>query len=255
MLHLLALDASSRACSVALLRRPDGGEATFVTRFELAPREHTRRLLPMVDEVLAEAGLPVSALDAVVYGQGPGSFTGLRIAAGAAQGLAYGLGCPLIGVSTLAAMAVGSHHRHHCRYLITALDARMGEIYVAAWQCRDGIPQALLAESVMPPSRLRLPRGHEDHDWVGVGSGWGLWDDMPVEVQAAVSQHLPDIEADAADMVRLAARAYDAGEGRAPHEVQPVYLRDQVAWKKAAGVPVTGTPAVGTPAIDNTPRA
>lgn len=230
---LLALDASSSACSVALLRRREGADDELLSRFELAPREHTRRLLPLVDEVLAEAGLAPSALDAVAYGHGPGSFTGLRIAAGAAQGLAYGLDRPLIGVSTLAALALGGHRRHHFRYLVTALDARMGEIYVAAWQCRDGVPEPLAEETVMPPARLRLPAGHADHDWVGVGSGWGLWDAMPAEVQAGIGQHLPDVEADAADMVLLAARAFEAGEARPPHEVQPVYLRDQVAWKKA----------------------
>ncbi|PMR70066.1 tRNA (adenosine(37)-N6)-threonylcarbamoyltransferase complex dimerization subunit type 1 TsaB [Halomonas heilongjiangensis] len=230
---LLALDASSSACSVALLRRRAGADDELLSRFELAPREHTRRLLPLVDEVLAEAGLAPASLDAVAYGHGPGSFTGLRIAAGAAQGLAYGLDRPLIGVSTLAALALGGHRRHHFRYLVTALDARMGEIYVAAWQCRDGLPEPLAEEAVMPPARLRLPAGHADHDWVGIGSGWGLWDAMPAEVQAGIGQHLPDLEADAADMVLLAARAFEAGEARPPHEVQPVYLRDQVAWKKA----------------------
>lgn len=230
---LLALDASSNACSAALLRRVAGEEDQLITRFALTPREHTRLLLPMVDEVLAEAGLAVSALDGVAFGRGPGSFTGLRIAAGVAQGLAFGLDRPLIGVSTLAALALGAHRRHHYRYLITALDARMGEIYVAAWLCRNGSPEPLMEETVMPPERLRLPRGHEDNDWIGVGSGWQLWDSMPTTVQAGIGQHLADVEADAADMVELAASAFEAGEARPPHEVQPVYLRDRVAWKKS----------------------
>ncbi|MFY0991296.1 tRNA (adenosine(37)-N6)-threonylcarbamoyltransferase complex dimerization subunit type 1 TsaB [Halomonas sp. C05BenzN] len=230
---LLALDASSSACSAALLRRRSGANDELLSRFEMTPREHTRRLLPLVDEVLAEAGIAPSALDAVAYGRGPGSFTGLRIAAGAAQGLAYGLDRPLIGVSTLAALALGAHRRHHFRWLVTALDARMGEIYVAAWQCRDGLPEPLSEEAVMPPSRLRLPAGHEDQDWVGIGSGWGLWDAMPVAVQAGIGQRLPEVEADAADMALLAMQDLEAGRGRPAHLVQPVYLRDQVAWKKA----------------------
>lgn len=98
---LLALDASSSACSAALLLQREGHEATLVSRFALTPREHTRRLLPMVDEVLAEAGIAPSALDAVAYGRGPGSFTGLRIAAGTAQGLAYGLERPCWGCRPL----------------------------------------------------------------------------------------------------------------------------------------------------------
>ncbi|PRY71725.1 tRNA (adenosine(37)-N6)-threonylcarbamoyltransferase complex dimerization subunit type 1 TsaB [Halomonas ventosae] len=229
---LLALDASSSACSAALLRRREGLDDELISRFALTPREHTRRLLPMVDEVLAEAGLPASALDAVAYGRGPGSFTGLRIAAGVAQGLAFGLDRPLVGVSTLEALALGAHRRHHYRWLITALDARMGEIYVAAWQCRDGEPVALTEEAVMPPARLRLPVGHDDHDWVGIGTGWRLWDQMPAEVQAGMGLCLAEPEADAADMALLAVRDFVAGEGRPPHEVQPVYLRDRVAWQK-----------------------
>ncbi len=230
---LLALDASSSACSAALLRRRPGADDELLSRFALTPREHTRRLLPMVDEVLAEAGVAPTELDAVAYGHGPGSFTGLRIAAGTAQGLAYGLDRPLIGVSTLAALALGAHRRHHFRWLVTALDARMGEIYVAAWQCRDGLPEPLLDEAVMAPERLRLPNGHADHDWVGVGSGWGLWEQMPAEVQAGLGQHLPELEADAADMALLAMHDLESGGGQPAHLAQPVYLRNEVAWKKA----------------------
>ncbi|UYG08433.1 tRNA (adenosine(37)-N6)-threonylcarbamoyltransferase complex dimerization subunit type 1 TsaB [Halomonas sp. M4R1S46] len=230
---LLALDASSSACSAALLRRREGADDELISRFELTPRAHTRRLLPMVDEVLGEAGVAPADLDAVAYGRGPGSFTGLRIAAGTAQGLAFGLDRPLLGVSTLAALALGAHRRHHFRYLFTALDARMGEVYAAAWRCREGRVEALAAEAVLPPSRLCLPPGHVDHDWVGVGSGWALWEQMPSRVQAGLSQCLPEMDPAAEDMVLLAAEAFAAGEGRPAHEVQPVYLRDRVAWQKS----------------------
>ncbi|WP_136247477.1 tRNA (adenosine(37)-N6)-threonylcarbamoyltransferase complex dimerization subunit type 1 TsaB [Halomonas borealis] len=229
---LLALDASSSACSAALLRRREGATDELLSRFELTPRAHTRRLLPMVDEVLAEAGIAPAELDAVAYGRGPGSFTGLRIAAGAAQGLAFGLDRPLIGVSTLEALALGAHRRHHYRYLVTALDARMGEIYAAAWRCHEERLECLTEEAVLPPERLSLPDAEADHDWVGVGSGWSLWDAMPAEVQAGLRLCLPDQEAAAEEMVRLAAEAFAAGEGRPAAEVQPVYLRDRVAWKK-----------------------
>ena len=229
---LLALDASSSACSAALLRRRGGADDELISRFALTPREHTRRLLPMVDEVLAEAGLPASSLDAVAYGRGPGSFTGLRIAAGLAQGLAFGLDRPLIGISTLQALALGAYRRHHTRWLITALDARMGEIYAAAWQCRDGVPVALTEEAVMPPERLSLPLGHDDHDWVGIGSGWTLLHRMSAEVQAGMGLCLSEPEADAADMALLAMEALARGEARPAQEVQPVYLRDRVAWQK-----------------------
>jgi tRNA threonylcarbamoyladenosine biosynthesis protein TsaB len=229
---LLALDASSSACSAALLRRESGGEEALYARFALTPREHTRRLLPMIDEVLAEAGIDAASLDAVAYGRGPGSFTGLRIAAGVAQGLAYGLDRPLLGISTLAALALGAHRRYHVRWILTALDARMGEVYAAAWQCQDGVPRSLGEEAVLVPERLRLPRDHEDQDWVGVGSGWALWDAIPAQVQAGIGQHLPELEVEAADLARLAMPAFEAGEGRDAQDVQPVYLRDRVAWRK-----------------------
>ena len=227
MSTLLALDASSSACSCAVWHK---GEVT--SRFALTPREHTRRLMPMIDEVLAEAGLNSADLDALAYGRGPGSFTGLRIAAGVAQGLAFGLDRPLIGVSTLEALALAAHRQYHLRYVIPALDARMNEIYVAAYRCQDGRLSRVLEEAVMPPERLRLPSAHQEVEWYGVGSGWTLWESMPTLVQAALSQRLPEMQPDAADMVRLAVDLFEAGEGLAAHEVVPIYLRDQVAWQK-----------------------
>ncbi|KJZ14405.1 MULTISPECIES: tRNA (adenosine(37)-N6)-threonylcarbamoyltransferase complex dimerization subunit type 1 TsaB [unclassified Halomonas] len=232
MTLIVALDASSSACSAALLRRQEGSPDEVIARFAQTPREHTRRLLPMVDEVLAEAGVAASELDAVAYGRGPGSFTGLRIAAGVAQGLAYGLDRPLVGVSTLEALALGGHLRHRYRYMVTALDARMGEIYVGAWRVEDGRPLALMDEAVLPPERLVLPREHEDHDWVGLGSGWALWDQMPAEIQASLNLTVTDVDPAAEDMVRLAVEVFAAGDAQRPHDAQPVYLRDQVAWKK-----------------------
>nr|WP_163500806.1 tRNA (adenosine(37)-N6)-threonylcarbamoyltransferase complex dimerization subunit type 1 TsaB [Halomonas socia] len=230
---LLALDASSTACSVALWHQPAGHDADVVARFVEAPREHTRRLMPMVDEVLAEAGVALADLDALAYGHGPGSFTGLRIAAGTAQGLAYGLDKPLLGVSTLAGLALAAHRRLHLRHVLPALDARMGEIYVAAYRCHDGELTPLAAEAVMPPERLTLPPGHEEADWVGVGSGWALWPSMHATLQVGISQHLDDWQPAAEDLVRLAAQRYAAGERGTPAAAQPVYLRDQVAWQKS----------------------
>ncbi|MHB0776735.1 tRNA (adenosine(37)-N6)-threonylcarbamoyltransferase complex dimerization subunit type 1 TsaB [Halomonas sp. WWR20] len=228
MSTLLALDASSSACSCALWQ---DGEVT--SRFALTPREHTRRLMPMIDDVLREAGVAYASLDAVAYGHGPGSFTGLRIAAGVAQGLAFGLERPLIGISTLEALALAAHRQHHARHIVAALDARMGEIYVAAYRCHDQQLEALLDEAVMPPERLELPMPHETSDWLGIGSGWALLKSMPVMVQTAMAQCLPEQYPAAEDMVRLAARRLAEGKACAAHEVVPVYLRNEVAWRKA----------------------
>lgn len=226
---LLALDASSAACSCALWQ-----DGELFHRFDIAPREHTRLLLPMVDAVLGEANVALNQLDAIAYGHGPGSFTGLRIAAGVAQGLAYGADLPLMGISTLEALALAAHRKWHARHIVAALDARMDEIYVGAWYCRDGELTESLAPSVMPPSRLRLPAGGENLEWLGIGSGWQLLSNIPVDVQAALPQTLPDELPAAEDIVRLAAASWERGaRGGAPHEAVPVYLRDEVAWRKA----------------------
>ena len=230
-LTLLALDASSSACSAALLQR-DAQHTTCLARFEMTPRAHTRRLMPMINEVLAEADLAPAQLDAVAFGRGPGAFTGLRIAAGTAQGLAYGLDRPLVGVSTLAALALQAHRRFHLQHLVTALDARMGEIYTASWQCMQDKLTLVSHEAVMAPERLQLP--NDQVEWVGVGSGFTLWNRFPTEVQGAMLQHLDDLDPRAEEMAWLAADAVAAGQGQAAWQVQPVYLRNEVAWKKPA---------------------
>ncbi|MGY4877249.1 tRNA (adenosine(37)-N6)-threonylcarbamoyltransferase complex dimerization subunit type 1 TsaB [Vreelandella aquamarina] len=230
-LFLLALDASSSACSAALLRR-DAEQTTCLARFEMTPRAHTRRLMPMVNEVLAEAGVQPAQLDAVAFGRGPGSFTGLRIAAGTAQGLAYGLDRPLIGVSTLAALALQAHRRFHLQHLVTALDARMSEVYIATWHCVQDKLTLISDEAVLAPESFRLP-GH-DVEWAGVGSGFTRWPNFSTEVQASMLQHLDDIEPRAEEMAWLAARDFDAGLREEAYQVQPVYLRNDVAWKKPA---------------------
>ncbi|RUR53568.1 tRNA (adenosine(37)-N6)-threonylcarbamoyltransferase complex dimerization subunit type 1 TsaB [Vreelandella populi] len=230
-LHLLALDASSSACSVALLRQ-DGGNSECLARHEVTPRAHTRRLMPMVDELLADAQITPAALDAIAFGQGPGSFTGLRIAAGAAQGLAFGLDCPLLGISTLKALALQAHRRFHFRHIVTALDARMGEVYAATWYCLNDSVSLKRAEAVLAPEAFHLPE--DEIDWVGVGSGFTLWEQFAPTVQVRMSQHLDDLEPRAEEMAWLAADDFAAGLGQAAHLAQPVYLRNDVAWKKPA---------------------
>ncbi|PRY66803.1 tRNA threonylcarbamoyladenosine biosynthesis protein TsaB [Vreelandella songnenensis] len=230
-LHLLALDASSSACSVALLRQ-DGETHECLVRHEMTPRAHTRRLMPMMDELLAEAGITPTHLDAVAFGQGPGSFTGLRIAAGAAQGLAFGLDRPLLGVSTLKALALQAHRRFHFRYVVTALDARMGEIYAATWHCLNDSVSLERDEAVLAPEAFHLPE--DETDWVGVGAGFTLWERFAPTVQVRMSQHLVDMEPRAEEMAWLGADDFAAGLGKPAHQAQPVYLRNNVAWKKPA---------------------
>ncbi|MFA0231771.1 tRNA (adenosine(37)-N6)-threonylcarbamoyltransferase complex dimerization subunit type 1 TsaB, partial [Vibrio sp. 10N.261.45.A7] len=125
---ILAVDTATENCSVALVI----GDQVFA-RSEEAPRDHTKKILPMVDEVLKEANVALTDLDAIAFGQGPGSFTGVRIGIGIAQGLAFGADLPMIGVSTLAAMAQGSYRKFGETHVATAIDARMSEVYWARY--------------------------------------------------------------------------------------------------------------------------
>ena len=224
MSRILALDTATDACSVAL-----DLDGAIHGEFVIEPRRHTHLLLPMVERVLAQAGVTLSSLDAIAFGRGPGSFAGIRIATGAAQGLALGADLPLLPVSTLAAMAVSARAQGggHTRVL-TALDARMDEVYWGAWDITDRLPRALLEESVRPPAQAVAPA---TGPWLGVGSGWRYAQQMPAELQAEVVDRTLECYPDARAMLVLANAQLAAGEGVAPEQALPVYLRDG-NWKK-----------------------
>lgn len=227
MSKILALDTSTDACSAALLL-----DGQLLKRFKVEPRRHTHLLLPMVDELLQEAGVALKRLDAIAFGRGPGSFAGIRIATGAAQGLALAAGLPVIPVSTLECMATehllasGAADMH----LLTALDARMDEVYWCAWEACDGKLSRLTPERVGAPADMQVDGLNSG--FAALGSGWRYADGMPAELVAAAADPLIELYPNAATMALIAAEAFARGETVVPDEVQPVYLRDQVAWKK-----------------------
>ena len=224
-MKILALDTATEACSAALLI-----DGELHERFEIAPRAHARLVLPMLDGLLAEAGLKPAQLDAIAFGRGPGSFTGVRIAASVAQGIAFAADLPVLPVSTLAALARDALHRTAAAHVFAAIDARMGEIYWAAY-ARDaqGEPRALSEEQVTPAVAVRVPVGT---DWFGIGSGWAAYD-------AALCAHfgasLSDIDAAAlpraGHIAHLAAVDFAAGRAVPAELALPVYLRNQVAQR------------------------
>ena len=221
-LKILALDASTAYCSVALLR---DGEVD--ARDVLAGQRHSELLLPMADELLKRHGLAVKDLDGIAFGQGPGSFTGLRIACGVAQGLAFGAGLGVVGVGTLAAITQASGADR----AVCCLDARMGEIYHAAYTGTGAGWEPVHAPSLCAPADAPvLPAG----SWTGCGSGFAAHGAV---LQRRYAGHLSAIMADvfphARDIVRLAAREFDAGRAVAPELAAPVYIRDKVALKTA----------------------
>lgn len=226
MTRILALDTSTDACSVALWVNGEVQED-----FRIEPRRHTHLLLPMVEQMMSAAGLSFPQLDAIAFGRGPGSFAGIRIATGAAQGLALAADLPLIPVSTLQAMAVDAAGRSGARQFVAALDARMNEIYWSWLQLDDQLQVTELgAEQVSSPELLLLPETATG--WQAIGSGWCYLEQMPAAIQQQAGVPDQTICPRAAAMLTLAARALEAGQVIAADEANPVYLRDEVAWKK-----------------------
>jgi tRNA threonylcarbamoyladenosine biosynthesis protein TsaB len=225
-MRLLAIDTSAEACSAALYL--DGGLAE---RFTVQPQRQSELILAMMDDLLATAGLKVTDLDALAFGRGPGSFTGVRIATGVAQGAAFAADMPVVPVSTLAALAQG-HLREtgHARVL-AALDARMSEVYWAA--CApdaSGAMRVIGHELIVPPGDVPLP---EDGGWHGVGSGWGAHGPVLAErLGDRVIAVCADAHCHAQDIARIAAVDFAAGLAVPAEQALPVYLRDQVAWKR-----------------------
>jgi tRNA threonylcarbamoyladenosine biosynthesis protein TsaB len=217
---ILALDTSTEYCSVALWRDGEVG-----ARDVRAGQRHSELLLPMVDELLKQHGLAVKDLDGIAFGQGPGSFTGLRIACGVTQGLAFGAGIAVVGVSTLLALAEAVRAER----AVCCIDARMGEIYHAAY-ARNG-PQwepvhvpGLYAPAEAPP----LPEG----SWIGCGSGFAAHGAALRQLYAGrLSAIMPDAVPHARDIARLAAREFEAGRAVSAEQAVPVYIRDKVALK------------------------
>ncbi|MDX1754495.1 MAG: tRNA (adenosine(37)-N6)-threonylcarbamoyltransferase complex dimerization subunit type 1 TsaB [Marinobacter sp.] len=230
-LKLLALDTSSEGCSAALL--VDG---QLYDRFELAPRGHTRLLMPMIRQLLADQQLQASDLDALAFACGPGSFTGLRIATGVVQGLAYGLDVPVVPVSSLAAVAADALASPAIAVghgVAVAFDARMGEVYWGCFEDRDGLPVAVADERVCAPELVSLP--NQPEGWCGVGSGLGYRDQMPDAVISRLQGIDENLVPSARHVARLAAEAYRQGRAVPAAQAQPVYLRNTVAWKKLPG--------------------
>ncbi len=225
--RLLAIDTSEEGCSAALL--VDGAMAE---RFEIAPRRHSELILPMMDGLLTEAGLRLNELDALAFARGPGSFTGVRIAASVIQGAALGADLPVVAVSSLRALAQGAWRLGRIERVLSALDARMGEVYWGAYQAdREGIMRPAIEETVCAPHHVPVPAGG---DWHGVGSGWASY---AAELGARCAMHVRrDAEAKvhAQDVATLAAVSFAAGEAVPPERALPVYLRDEVAWAKPA---------------------
>jgi tRNA threonylcarbamoyladenosine biosynthesis protein TsaB len=220
LMNILAIDTSTDFCSAALWR-----DGRLVEREAAAGQSHSTLLAAMVDAVLAEAGLTISKLDGVAYGEGPGSFTGLRIACAVAQGYAYAAGIPVAGIGTLHAMAAACG----ATPVVCCLDARMQEVYHAAYVREGEVWRAVSPPQVCAPAAVPLPEGG---GWTGCGSGFAVYGDvLRRRMGAALTAVCPDIYPHARDIARLAVPLFAAGLGLPAEHAAPIYIRDKVALK------------------------
>ena len=229
----MAIDASTEACSVALTYNNQ-----TISEFELAPQSHSLLLLPMIDRLLKKADIKLAQLDGLIFGQGPGSFTGVRIGVGVAQGLAFAADLKVVGVSTLQVMAQKAYNLHQQVDVIATIDARMSEVYAGYYQLNEqGIMEPVLNDTVLPPAKLaeylseHLSEGQQSY---GVGSGW---DAYKIELEALkINAGIPEILfPNAEESLEIGQHYFAQGKAVSAEHAQPVYVRDTISWKKLPG--------------------
>ncbi len=224
-MKFVCFDAATEVLTCALW-----ADGALLEHHETAPRRHADRLLSVVGRLLAEAGVARSDLDAIGFGRGPGSFTGLRVAAGVAQGLAFALDVPAVPVSTLAVIAQGSLRENGSRRVMVLLDARLGEVYAGAMRAdaAAGVMRAVRHERLCLPEDLGEELGGED-GWTGCGPGWDV---CTAALRAGLGSRLERLEPDrlphARDLATLVRAGWTEGLRVAAEEAFPVYLRRQV---------------------------
>ena len=225
-MKLLAIETAGDACSCALLT-----DENRFQRFSIAPRQHAELILSMVRALLDEAGLALTDLDGLAFGRGPGSFTGVRIAAGVIQGLAYGADLPVVPVSSLQALAQGAYRESGSARVLAAFDARMGEVYWGVYEeSGSGLMVACMDDLASAPGAVPRPSGG---GWLGVGEGWGAYAGvLGARMGEALSGTEPDRLAHALDVAMLASAAFARGDSVPAAMALPVYVRDKVARKR-----------------------
>jgi len=225
-MNLLAFETSSRLGSVAL-ETPAG-----LTVRELGiPREQTERLLATTDELLGAAGIDLNSLDAIAFGRGPGSFTGLRVSVAVAQGLAAASGVPLLPVSSLLCLAERAWHEAPFERALVCVDAHMGEVYWALAEHRGGLVEIVGDERLGAPADVGPPGAAP---WCAVGNGFAAHAEALAPLTRAAAKVLPDLVPAAAALLPKAKRDLEAGLITRPEAALPVYLREQTAWKRSS---------------------
>ena len=228
MTNILAVDTSTDACSVALSRSKGKGELRHC--HEIVPRQHNQRLFVQLERLLDGGSLAQAGVDLLAWAHGPGSFTGLRIAASAVQGLAFASELPVVGVSTLACIAEGAWRREQLAesdLALVLLDARIGELYRGLYKRCGGVAVPLVADAVCAPNELLLPPSEKDRRLVPIGNGV-----KHIDKRDPLGPPVEDCWPDAQDILPLAEAALDRSEQHPAERVQPVYLSNATNWKK-----------------------
>jgi len=223
-MNLLAIDTSTDFCSVAASR----GEGLF-SRHEPAAQRQAEIILGLLEAVLAEAQLEFSRIDGIAFGAGPGSFTGLRIAAGVAQGLALARGVGVLGVGSLLAMAESVAEGSEADRIVSCIDAHMGEVYHAAYRKVGDAWEEICAPGLCSPDTVPVPPGG---DWTGCGNGFAVYGDrLSARLGSGISALRPEAAPTARAVLRLALPRFTAGEAADAADAVPGYVRDRVALK------------------------
>lgn len=225
-MRLLALDTSTEWCSVAV-----GDGSSWHARDEHAGQSHSERLLPMVGAALADAGWTLRDLDGIAFGAGPGSFTGLRIGCGVAQGLAFGGDLPVVPVPTLAAIAQEALRGRGWIQVVACLDARMREVYVASYARDADGWREVATPAVLPPADVRNVHAARGGPWFGAGNGFAAYPGLGSALRLAAID--AGLRPAARSIAELALPRLAAGEGVAPADALPLYVRHRVALTSA----------------------
>jgi len=218
--NIVAIETSTEACSVALLCADN-----IEFKYRVEPRIHAKVILPMMNELLADAGITPLQLDAVAFGRGPGAFTGVRIATAAAQAIALGADIPVAPVSSLAAIALRRHRLHGETKIAAAIDARMGEVYWGAYEIHNQLPKLVRDERVCLPQAV----DELDNTWCGYGSGWETYETELADTSGAGISGNEDAYPHAYDVLSIGRQILQQGQGVSADSAHPVYLRDNVA--------------------------
>lgn len=229
-MNLLALDTSSIACSVALLL-----EDAVTEQHEEQPREHTRLLMPMIRSLLSDSGTELRDLDAIVLGNGPGSFIGMRIAASVAQGLAFGAGLDIVPVSSLAAVAAQVFAETPVQQVVVTQDAHMNEVYLGIFdRDADGVPVVRVPERLHDQGAITELGSAGVEQRAAAGFGWRRYPELLAANQHLLGGEVAVLHPRARFLLSLGRIAVEAGATLSPQDVKPAYLRQKVAAKPAS---------------------